>query len=245
MTATRSLPEAPLVAQVTPGLLPRPSDGTVNLRGPLRQLAEPIASETMGAGADQTRAGGNGGSGHRERRPATCVGTPAPRVPRPGGGSFFPKDAPVRHQGVDRAPVATAAETCATGTSTRKARGIASKMGTGHLPEDWAGAIARDLDAMSGRARPTPRRVYDTDEVLAGRVGTAWGHTPRQSRTEGRRGRLTCAHTSRGIWLRAPSRGSRDGAVSPCATARDSRPSSWPSRFAVPHSGLMSCSSTA
>lgn len=141
MTATRSLPEAPLVAQVTPGLLPRPSDGTVNLRGPLRQLAEPIASETMGAGADQTRAGGNSGSGHRERRPATCVGTPAPRVPRPGGGgSFFPKDAPVRHQGVDRAPVATAAETCATGTSTRKARGIASKMGTGHLPEDWAGA---------------------------------------------------------------------------------------------------------
>lgn|GEM_PF-1514678 len=91
MTATRSLPEAPLVAQVTPGLLPRPSDGTVNLRGPLRQLAEPIASETMGAGADQTRAGGNSGSGHRERRPATCVGTPAPRVPRPGGWQFLPQ----------------------------------------------------------------------------------------------------------------------------------------------------------
>lgn len=233
MTATRSLPEAPLVAQVTPGLLPRPSDGTVNLRGPLRQLAEPIASETMGAGADQTRAGGNSGSGHRERRPATCVGTPAPRVPRPGGVAVSsPRTRPCVTRGWTGRPLPLRPR------RVPRARAPARPEGS---PQRWA----QDISPRTGRARPTPRRVYDTDEVLAGRAGTAWGHTPRQSRTEGRRGRLTCAHTSRGIWLRAPSRGSRDGAVSPCATARDSRPSSWPSRFAVPHSGLMSCSSTA
>ena len=213
--------------------------------GPCASSPSPLPARRWAPGPTRRARGATAGAATGREGPRPAWARPPPGSPGRGGGSFFPKDAPVRHQGVDRAPVVTAAETCATGTSTRKARGIASKMGTGHLPEDWAGAIARDLDAMSGRARPTPRRVYDTDEVLAGRAGTAWGHAPRQSRTEGRRGRLTCAHTSRGIWLRAPSRGSRDGAVSPCATARDSRPSSWPSRFAVPHSGLMSCSSTA
>lgn len=53
MTATQSPLETPLAAQVTPGSLPRSSDGAVSLRGLLRQLTEPIASETMGAGAGQ------------------------------------------------------------------------------------------------------------------------------------------------------------------------------------------------
>ena len=47
----------------------------------------------------------------------------------------------------DRALAATVVETCATGTSARKARRIAERMGVGRLSKDQAGAIARSLDA--------------------------------------------------------------------------------------------------
>lgn len=47
----------------------------------------------------------------------------------------------------DRALAPAVVETCATGTSTRKARRIAERMGVGRLSKDQAGAIARSLDA--------------------------------------------------------------------------------------------------
>ena len=128
------------MAQVTPGLLPRPSDGTVNLRGPCASSPSPLPARRWAPGPTRRARGATAGAATGREGPRPAWARPPLGSPGRGGGSFFPKDAPVRHQGVDRAPVATAAETCATGTSTRKARGIASKMGTGHLPEDWAGA---------------------------------------------------------------------------------------------------------
>ena len=47
----------------------------------------------------------------------------------------------------DRALAPAVVETCATGTSARKARRIAERMGVGRLSKDQAGAIARSLDA--------------------------------------------------------------------------------------------------
>lgn len=68
-----SIAEAPLTAQVTPGLLPRFQDGAVNLQELLRQLAESIVSETMDAEADQMCGEGNSRNGYRERKLPTCV----------------------------------------------------------------------------------------------------------------------------------------------------------------------------
>jgi len=64
--------------------------------------------------------GANSRNGYRERALATCAGTLTPRIPKLRTGSFFPDDAIERHRRVGRALVAAAAETCATGTSTRK-----------------------------------------------------------------------------------------------------------------------------
>lgn len=47
----------------------------------------------------------------------------------------------------DRALAPAVVETCATGTSARKARRIAERMGVGPLSKDQASAIARSLDA--------------------------------------------------------------------------------------------------
>ncbi len=85
-----SIAEAPSAAQVTPGLLPRFQDGAVSLQELLRQLAESIVSEIMGAEADQTRGEGNSRNGYRERKLLTRVGTLTPGVPKLRQGSFFP-----------------------------------------------------------------------------------------------------------------------------------------------------------
>lgn len=49
MTATQSLPETPLTAQVAPRLPPKFQDGTINMRELVRQLAESMADEIMSA----------------------------------------------------------------------------------------------------------------------------------------------------------------------------------------------------
>lgn len=146
----QSLPEAPLVAQVTPGLLPRFQDGTINPRELLRQLAESIANEIMDAEADQMCGESNSRNGYRERKPATCVGTLTLRVPKLRQGSFFPDDLLTRYQRADRALIAAVAEMYATGTSTRKVQRIAQKMGIDRLSKDQVSSMARDLDADVG-----------------------------------------------------------------------------------------------
>ncbi|MGN8690614.1 transposase, partial [Atopobiaceae bacterium HCP3S3_F7] len=95
---------------------------------------------------------------------STCVGTPALRVPKLRQGTFFPEDLSARYQRTDRALVAAVAETCSTGTSTRKVERVARKMGVERLPEDQVSAIAHELDA-------------DVEELLSrdlGDVGTPY-----------------------------------------------------------------------
>ena len=93
------------------------------------------------------RWGANIRNGHRERLLATCAGTLTPRTPKLRSGGFFPDDVLERHRRVDRAPVTAAAEMHATGTSTRKAQGVAEKTGVSRLSKDQVGAIASSLDA--------------------------------------------------------------------------------------------------
>ncbi|WP_130812616.1 IS256 family transposase [Olsenella sp. Marseille-P4559] len=138
-------------AAMTAMRMPRFEDGTINLQELIRQLTETVVNGVMDAEADgMCAAQGNGGSGYRERRLATCVGTTTMRVPKLRTGSFLPEDVIGRCQRVDRALVAAVSETCATGTSTRKVQGIAEKMGVTRLSEDQADAMAKGLDADVG-----------------------------------------------------------------------------------------------
>ena len=77
-----SIAEAPLTAQVTPGLLPRFQDGAVNLQELLRQLAESIVNEIMDAEADQMCGEGNSRNGYRDRVGNVGVSARARRLDR-------------------------------------------------------------------------------------------------------------------------------------------------------------------
>ena len=159
--------------------MPRFEDGCINLQELLRQLAESVANETMGAEADQLcEATHNSRNGYRERRLTTCVGTLTPGIPKLRVGSFFPDDVIERYQRVDRAIVAAVAETCATGTSTRKVQKVASAMGIERLGKDQAGAMAASLDSEAEEllARPLgglsmPYLWLDATYLKCGREG--------------------------------------------------------------------------
>jgi len=128
--------------------MPRFEDGCINLQELLRQLAESVVNEIMGAEADQLcEATHNSRNGYRERRLTTCVGTLTLRIPKLRVGSFFPDDVIERYQRVDRAIVAAVAEMYATGTSTRKVQKIAGAMGIERLSKDQVSAIAASLDS--------------------------------------------------------------------------------------------------
>jgi len=82
--------------------MPRFEDGCINLQELLRQPAESVVNETMGAEADQLcEATKNGRNGYRERMLTTCVGTLTLRIPKLRVGSFFPDDVLERYQRVD------------------------------------------------------------------------------------------------------------------------------------------------
>lgn len=61
-----------------------------------------------------------------------------------------------RHQRVDGAIVAAVSETCATGTSTRKARRAAAAMGMGRLSKDRASAMCERLDSEAEELAARP-----------------------------------------------------------------------------------------
>ena len=125
--------------------IPRLEDGFANMREQPRQLDESVVNEMMSAEADRLcEATGNGRSGCRERGLVTCVGTLTPGIPKLHTGSLFPDDATGRYQRVDRA---AAGETCATGTSTRKAQRVAAAMGMERLSKDRASAMCEHLDS--------------------------------------------------------------------------------------------------
>ena len=88
----------------------------------------------------------NSRNGYRSRRLDTTVGTPGPRAPRPGSGSYFPTDLLERYSRTDRALAAAVAETCAAGTSTRKAGRVAAKFGAGSPPRDQVSRLCAVID---------------------------------------------------------------------------------------------------
>lgn len=139
-----------ILSDPTPDMLamPRFDDGAIDMQELLRRLAEQVVNAVMDAEADQLCGGGaNSRNGYRERGLATCVGTLTLRIPKLRTGSFFPDDVIERYQRVDRALVAAVAEMYATGTSTRKVRRVAEKMGVSRLSKDQVSAIASNLDA--------------------------------------------------------------------------------------------------
>lgn len=139
-----------ILSDPTPDMLamPRFDDGAIDMQELLRRLAEQVVNAVMDAEADQLCGGGaNSRNGYRERSLATCVGTLTLRIPKLRSGSFFPEDVLERYQRVDRALVAAVAEMYATGTSTRKVRRVAEKMGVSRLSKDQVSAIASSLDA--------------------------------------------------------------------------------------------------
>lgn len=176
MTAMSGMAEATISAATE---MPRFADGSINLQEVLRQLAESVVNEVMGAEADQPcEATGDSGNGYRERMPATCVGTLTLRAPKLRSGSFFPEDVLERYQRVDRAVAAAVAEMCATGASTRKVQRVAAAMGIERMSRDQAGAICAGLDSEVGGVStrplgdlPTPYLRLDATYVKRRRSG--------------------------------------------------------------------------
>lgn len=147
MTTTSSIPEAAIAAATE---MPRLEDGYINLQEAPRRLAESVVNGVTDAEADQLC---EATSNNRERMLATCVGTLTPGLPKLRSDSFFPEDVPERHRRVDRAVVAAVAETCATGTSTRKVQRVAAPMGIERISRDRPAPYA---PASTPRSRSSP-----------------------------------------------------------------------------------------
>ena len=105
--------------------------------------ADEACGAERGARSDR-RADSRGGC--RSRRPGATIGTPGPRAPRPGSGSRFPTDLPGRYSRTDRALAAAVAETCVTGTSTRKVEKVAAKFGVESLSKDQVSRLCAAVD---------------------------------------------------------------------------------------------------
>ena len=88
----------------------------------------------------------NSRNGYRSRRLDTTVGTLDLRIPKPGSGSYFPTDLLERYSRTDRALAAAVAETCATGTSTRKVEKVAAKFGVESLSKDQVSRLCAVID---------------------------------------------------------------------------------------------------
>ena len=88
----------------------------------------------------------NSRNGYRSRRLDTTVGTLDLRIPKLRSGSYFPTDLLERYSRTDRALAAAVAETCAAGTSTRKAGRVAAKFGAGSPPRDQVSRLCAVID---------------------------------------------------------------------------------------------------
>ena len=105
--------------------------------------ADEACGAERGARSDR-RADSRGGC--RSRRPGATIGTPGPRAPRPGSGSRFPTGLLERYSRTDRALAAAVAETCVTGTSTRKVERVAAKFGVESLSKDQVSRLCAVID---------------------------------------------------------------------------------------------------
>lgn len=89
----------------------------------------------------------NSRNDYRGRSLETCVGTLNLRIQKLRTGSIFPEDDLEHYQRMDRPLVAAMAEMYITGTSTRRAQGIAAKMSIERFDRDRVSAIVASLDA--------------------------------------------------------------------------------------------------
>ena len=105
--------------------------------------ADEACGAEYGARSDR-RADGRGG--YRSRRLDTTIGTPGPRAPRPGSGSYFPTGLLERYSRTERALAAAVAEMYVTGTSTRKVERVAAKFGVGSLSKDQVSRLCAVID---------------------------------------------------------------------------------------------------
>ena len=88
----------------------------------------------------------NSRNGYRSRRLDTTVGTLDLRIPKPGSGSYFPTGLLERYSRTERALAAAVAETCVTGTSTRKVERVAAKFGVESLSKDQVSRLCAVID---------------------------------------------------------------------------------------------------
>ena len=106
----------------------------------------------------------NSRNGYRSRRLDTTVGTLDLRIPKLRSGSYFPTDLLERYSRTDRALAAAVAETCAAGTSTRKAGRVAAKFGVESLSKDQVSrlcaAVDGEVDAFLARDWSAMRFAY-------------------------------------------------------------------------------------
>ena len=106
----------------------------------------------------------NSRNGYRSRRLDTTVGTLDLRIPKLRSGSYFPTDLLERYSRTDRALAAAVAETCVTGTSTRKVEKVAAKFGVESLSKDQVSrlcaAVDGEVDAFLARDWSAMRFAY-------------------------------------------------------------------------------------
>ena len=88
----------------------------------------------------------NSRNGYRSRRLDTTIGTLDLRIPKPGSGSYFPTGLLERYSRTERALAAAVAETCVTGTSTRKVERVAAKFGVESLSKDQVSRLCAVID---------------------------------------------------------------------------------------------------
>lgn len=85
-------------------VIPRSTDGMVDIQSLLRLLAEQVVNAILDEEADQLCGdGANSKNGYRNRTLETCVDTLNLRIPKLRTGNFFPEDVLERYQRNERA----------------------------------------------------------------------------------------------------------------------------------------------
>lgn len=133
---------------------PRANDGTIDILGSTRQLAEAALNESMDVQADEACAdGGNARNGYRERKLVTTAGTLNPRIPKLRMGSYFPEDVLERYSRTDKSVAAAASEMHANGVSARKVEGVAHALGVDKTSSRQVSRICSALDEEVAQLR--------------------------------------------------------------------------------------------
>lgn len=126
--------------------IPGFDDGMVNIREPIRIMAESLVNELMDEQAEDACGEGNQRNGYRERDLVASVGAIRLRIPKLRRGSFFPEDLSVRYSRADGAVIAAVSEMVTNGVSTRKVERAAARMEIGRMGSSQASRICETPD---------------------------------------------------------------------------------------------------